>query len=84
MVWSFAPATFTALDYSVFDIWILQRFSIAVSPSLAIVTRDPVSEERFGTCLWDRAILAQLVTAAHEARASIIGIDHRLDQASPA
>ncbi len=83
ILWSLAPATFTALDHTVYDTWIRHRTTIGTSPSLAIVTRDPVSEERFGTGLWDRAILAQLVTAAHEAGASIIGIDHRLDHASP-
>ena len=83
ILWSLAPATFTALDYTVYDTWIRHRATIGTSPSLAIVTRDPVSEERFGTGLWDRAILAQLVTAAHEAGASVIGIDHRLDHASP-
>ena len=83
ILWSLAPATFTALDHSVYDTWIRHRTPIGTSPSLTIVTRDPVSEERFGTGLWDRAILAQLVTAAHEARAAVIGIDHRLNHASP-
>ncbi|MDH5739928.1 MAG: sigma 54-interacting transcriptional regulator [Nitrospira sp.] len=83
MLWFAAPATFSALDHTVYDTWIRHRTTIGTSPSLAIVTRDPVSEERFGTGPWDRAILAQLVTAAHEAGATIIGIDHRLDHASP-
>ncbi len=82
MLWSFAPATFTALDHTVYDTWIRHRTTIGVSPSLAIVARDSVSEERFGTGLLDRAILAQLVAAVHEAGASVIGIDHRLDQVS--
>ncbi len=83
ILWSLAPATFTALDYTAYDTWIRHRTTIGISPSLTIVTRDPGSEERFGTGLWDRAILAQLVTAAHEAGASVIGIDHRLNHASP-
>lgn len=84
LLWFSSPATFTALDYTVFDTWLLHRRSLAVSPSLAIVSRDPASEERFGSGRWDRAILAQLVVAIHEAGAAVIGIDHRLDHASPA
>ncbi len=84
ILWSLVPATFTALDHTVYDTWMRHRTTIRTSPSLAIITRDPVSEERFGPGLWDRAILAQVVTAAHEAGASVIGIDHRLNHASPA
>ena len=84
LLWFSSPATFTALDYTVFDTWLLHRRSIAVSPSLAVVSRDPASEARFGSGRWDRAILARLVVAIHEAGAAVIGIDHRLDHASPA
>jgi transcriptional regulator with PAS, ATPase and Fis domain/CHASE2 domain-containing sensor protein len=84
LLWFSSPATLTALDYTVFDSWLLHRHGIPVNPSLAIVSRDPASEERFGSGRWDRAILAQLVVAIHEAGAAAIGIDHRLDHASPA
>ncbi len=84
VLWTAAPATFTALDWTAYDLWLRHRTPIPVSPSLVIVTRDPASEEEFGTGPWDRAIPARLITAAHEAGASTIGIDHRLDQASPA
>lgn len=84
LLWFSSPATFTALDYAVFDTWLLNRHSIAVSPSLAIVWRDPASDARFGSGRWDRAILARLIVAIHEAGASVIGIDHHLDHASPA
>ena len=60
------------------------RTSIPVSPSLLIVVRDPASEEEFGSGPWDRAIFARLLTAAHESGALAIGLDHRLDHASPA
>ena len=83
LLWFSSPATFTALDYTVFDTWLLHRHSMAVSPSLTVVSRDPASEERFGSGRWDRAILAQLVVAIHEAGAAVIGLDHRLDRASP-
>jgi transcriptional regulator with PAS, ATPase and Fis domain/CHASE2 domain-containing sensor protein len=82
-VWAVAPATFTALDWTAYDTWLRHRATIAVSPSLTIVVRDPASEERFGTVL-DRALLAQVITAAHEAGAAAIGLDHRLDHARPA
>ncbi|GKS65652.1 hypothetical protein YTPLAS72_29560 [Nitrospira sp.] len=84
LLWFSSPATFTALDYTAFDTWLLLRHSMAVSPSLTVVSRDPASEERFGSGHWDRAILAQLVVAIHEAGAAVIGLDHRLDRASPA
>ncbi|MBK9307504.1 MAG: sigma 54-interacting transcriptional regulator [Nitrospira sp.] len=83
LLWFSSPATFTALDYTAFDTWLLHRHSMAVNPSLTVVSRDPASEERFGSGHWDRAILAQLVVAIHEAGAAVIGLDHRLDRASP-
>ena len=33
-----APATFTALDWGVYDTWLRHRAPIAVSPALTIVT----------------------------------------------
>jgi transcriptional regulator with PAS, ATPase and Fis domain/CHASE2 domain-containing sensor protein len=84
MLWSAAPATFTALDHTVYDAWIRHRTTAQVSPSLTIVARDAASEEQFGRGPWDRGILAQLIVAIHEAGAAVIGVDHRLDYASPA
>ncbi|MBI3355749.1 MAG: sigma 54-interacting transcriptional regulator [Nitrospirae bacterium] len=81
--WTMAPATFAALDWAVYDFWMSHRAPIPVSPSLVLVTRDQKSEEEFGKGQWDRAILARVITAAHEAGTSAIGIDHRLDHASP-
>ena len=83
-LWAAAPATFTALDWTAYDIWLTYRASVPVSPSLLIVTRDTASEEEFGAGPWDRAILARLLTGAHEAGALAIGLDYRLDHASPA
>ena len=82
-VWASAPATFTALDWTNYDIWLRHRAPVPVSPLLTIVARDPASEDQFGPVL-DRSILAQLITTAHEAGATVIGIDQRLDHASPA
>jgi transcriptional regulator with PAS, ATPase and Fis domain len=83
-LWAGAPATYTALDWSVYDFWMSRRAPIPVSASLVVVTRDPASDEAFGTGPWDRAILARIIAAAHEAGATALGLDHRLDRASPA
>ncbi|OQW31585.1 MAG: hypothetical protein A4E19_08205 [Nitrospira sp. SG-bin1] len=84
MLWSAAPATFTATDYAVYDAWLRHRTTVQINPSLTIVTRDAASEERFGKGPWDRGILAQLIEAIREAGAAVIGVDHRLNYASPA
>ncbi|HET9606740.1 MAG TPA: sigma 54-interacting transcriptional regulator [Nitrospira sp.] len=81
-LWTLAPVTFTALDWTLYDTWLRVRAPIATSDALSIVVRDPDSDERFGAML-DRALLAQFITAVHEAGAWAIGIDHRLDHASP-
>jgi transcriptional regulator with PAS, ATPase and Fis domain/CHASE2 domain-containing sensor protein len=84
MLWSAAPATLTVLDYTVYDTWLRHRATAQLNPSLTIVARDTVSEERFGKGIWDRGILAQLIETIHEADAAVVGVDHRLNQASPA
>jgi transcriptional regulator with PAS, ATPase and Fis domain len=80
--WSLAPVTFTTLDWALYDMWLRVRAPIPVSELLTVVVRDPESEERFGPVL-DRAVLAEVLNAVHEAGAAAIGIDHRLDHASP-
>ena len=83
-MWSVAPATFTALDWAAYDSWLRHRAATKSSEALTIVVRDREADERFGTGPLDRSILAQLITAAHESGATAIGLDHRLDHASPA
>ncbi|MEO8048695.1 MAG: CHASE2 domain-containing protein, partial [Nitrospirota bacterium] len=83
-LWAAASSTFTALDWTAYDFWLTDRAPIPVSQSLLIVTRDSASEEELGVGPWDRAVLARLLTGAHESGALVIGIDHRLDHASPA
>ena len=83
-LWAPASTTFTALDWAPYDFWLTDRAPIPVSPSLLVVTRDPASEEEFGTGPWDRAIFARLLTSAHESGALVIGLDHHLDLAGPA
>ena len=83
-LWTAAVTTFTALDWAAYDFWLTDRAPIPVSSSLLIVTRDLASEEALGAGPLDRAILARLLTSAHESGALVIGLDHRLDHASPA
>ena len=82
-LWTVAPVTFSALDWTLYDTWLRVRSPVATSDALVIVVRDPESQERFGAVM-DRAVLAQLINAVHDAGAAAIGIDHRLDHASPA
>ena len=84
LVWLAAPVTYSALDWAIYDEWLSHRAPIAVSSKLAIVVRDHAGSDRFGTSPLDRAVLAQLITAAQEAGAEAVGVDHRLDQSSPA
>src|ERR1051325_11616422 len=79
-----ASPTFTALDWTLYDFWLAHRTPMSVSPTLLVVARDPASEKEFGAGPWDRAVLARLLTAARESGALAIGLDHRLDHASPA
>src|SRR6267143_5251144 len=67
-LWAAASTTFTALDWTAYDFWLTDRAPIPVSPSLLIVTRDPDSDEK-GRAYRDGCA---------------IGLDHRLDHASPA
>jgi DNA-binding NtrC family response regulator len=50
-------------------------------PPIAVV-RDPASESRFGQGVWDRAVLARLVTGLSQAGAAVIGLEASLDQPS--
>lgn len=84
LVWVAAPATYTALDWALYDTWLSRRAPIAASPNLAIVIRDSAADDRFGAGPLDRAVLAELITAAHEAGAAIIGLDHQLSPAGSA
>ena len=79
-----APATFTAFDWTAYDIWLRHRTPVPASSSLILVMRDQASEAKFGTGPWDRAILARVITEIHEAGAVAIGLDHHLSHASPA
>ncbi|MEK7236408.1 MAG: sigma 54-interacting transcriptional regulator, partial [Nitrospirota bacterium] len=83
-LWAIAPATFTAFDWTAYDTWLRHRTPVPVSSSLILITRDQASETKFGTGQWDRAVLARLITAAHESGAVAIGLDHRIARPSQA
>jgi len=78
------PATFTALEWAPYDAWLRHRTSVQASPYLIILLRDPAFDDRFGAGPLDRRLLATLIAVAHDAGATAIGLDHRLDYASPA
>lgn len=84
LVLAVAPATFTSLEWTAYDTWLNRRAPLAASSSLTIISRDPASENLFGSGQWDRAVLARLITTAHESGAAAIGVDLRPDQAGPA
>lgn len=79
LVWIAAPATYTTLDWALYDTWMTRRAPIAASPNLTIIIRDPLSNDRLGSGPLDAALLAELVAGAHEAGAAVIGIDLRMD-----
>ncbi|MFO0706291.1 MAG: sigma 54-interacting transcriptional regulator [Nitrospira sp.] len=82
-LWLAAPATYSALDWTVYDSWLSRRAPIPVSDRLVLIVNDPASEAHGGTGTPDRAMLAQLISAAHDAGAVAVGLDHRLDHAGP-
>src|SRR5689334_20794504 len=69
----------TAFDWSFYDL--LPARVPSGQPPIAIV-RDAASESRFGPGIWDRALLARLVTNLSQAGAAVIGLEAALDQPS--
>ena len=49
---------------------------------LIVVVRDAASESRFGPGIWDRAVLARLVTSLSQAGATVIGLEASLERPS--
>ena len=73
----------TALEWAAYDGWLASRAPVAPERGPVVITRDPVSEARFGSGVWDRAVLARVVTALARAGASAIGLDVRVGVPSP-
>ena len=83
LIWTPAPATYTALEWGPYDTWMRLRHQPAAPSDLLLVLRDHDSEQQFGAGPWDRSIPARLITALHDAGAATLGIDIPLDLPSP-
>ena len=83
LLWSPAPATYTALEWAPYDTWMRLRSQPVHSTPVLLVVRDQASEQEFGAGHWDRSVVARLITALHDAGAASIGIDIPLDLPSP-
>jgi CHASE2 domain-containing sensor protein len=80
---SLVPAVGTSLDWALYDRWI-QRHPLPVAESaVVLITRDPATDSRFGAGAWDRALIARLISAVHDAGATVIGVDLNLLESSP-
>jgi transcriptional regulator with PAS, ATPase and Fis domain/CHASE2 domain-containing sensor protein len=74
-LWVSAPAVMTALERSPYDTWLRLRDAQPVSPTMAVIARDPASEARFGASTWNRTLLASMITALDRAGAAVIVVD---------
>src|SRR5678816_4134937 len=52
-----------ALEWATYDGWLASRAPVVPERGPVVITRDPASEARFGAGVWDRAVLARVVTA---------------------
>ena len=75
-----AKSAVTAFEWSVYDRPLSAR--PPKSPKPIVVVRDPASEIRFGAGVWDRAVLADVVSALSRSGAAVIGVDAPLGQPS--
>jgi DNA-binding NtrC family response regulator/CHASE2 domain-containing sensor protein len=73
-------AAVTAFEWSLYERWLRTAEPKGAAP--VVVVRDSVSESRFGSGAWDRAVLASLVTSMSRAGAAVIGLDAPLGQPS--
>jgi DNA-binding NtrC family response regulator len=72
-------AAVTAFEWSFYE-WLPARQPSGQPP--IVVVRDAASESRFGPGVWDRAVLARLVTSLSQAGAAVIGLEASLEQPS--
>ncbi len=83
LCWSAAPATRAALDWALYDRWVNHSPIPAADSAVVLITRDAASDTRFGSALWDRALIARLLAAVHDGGAAVVGVDLDLTQPSP-
>jgi len=69
----------TAFEWSFYAL--LPARAVTGEPPIVVV-RDAASESRFGPGVWDRAVLARVVTSLSQAGAAVIGLEASLDQPS--
>ncbi|MGQ0812670.1 MAG: CHASE2 domain-containing protein, partial [Nitrospiraceae bacterium] len=74
-IWQPVPVAFTTLEWALYDNWHRVRTPPSPSSSILVVIRDPETDNRFGDGIWDRALIAKVVSAAHQAGAAVIGLD---------
>jgi DNA-binding NtrC family response regulator len=72
-------AAVTAFEWSVYER--LPARQPSGQPPMVVV-RDTASESRFGPGVWDRAVLARLITSLSQAGAAVIGLEASLEQPS--
>ena len=82
-LWSLAPVTYTAMEWGWYDTWLKHRQPPESNAQILLILRDQRSDQQFGTGIWDRAIIARMVTALDDAGAAAIGIDVPLRVPSP-
>ena len=82
-IWSLAPATYTAMEWGWYDTWLTLRQPPETNAQLLLILRDQRSDQQFGSGIWDRAVIARLLTALDDAGAAAIGIDVPLRVPSP-
>jgi DNA-binding NtrC family response regulator/CHASE2 domain-containing sensor protein len=78
--WAAGNAGVVAMDWSIYDRWLRARDLPRSSSTLLVVERDRSSEARFGAGVWDRALLARVITSLTRAGAVAIGVDLTLGQ----
>ena len=83
LIWSPAPATYTALEWAPYDTWMRLRSQPVLYSPLLLVVRDQASERQWGAGYWDRSLSARLITALYDAGAAAVGVDIPLDLPSP-
>ncbi len=75
----FDGAAVTAFAWSFYQ-WLPAKQPSGLPP--IVVVRDAASEARLGPGVWDRAVLARVVTSLSQAGAAVIGLEASLEQPS--
>ena len=75
----FDGAAVTAFEWSFYQ-WLPAKQPSGLPP--IVVVRDAASEARLGPGVWDRAVLARVVTSLSQAGAAVIGLEASLEQPS--